>query len=543
MIDPRAAAAASVHLAVGLRAWRRFRAALADPRAAQAEALRRIVRGGGDSAFARAHGVPPGAGVEVVLRVVPPRTYDELRPWIERAAAGEPRVLSAAPVLRFQPSSGSAAASKLVPWTAPLAAELRRAISPWLADMALRHPRLLGGPAYWSVSPAGPPPPATASGIPVGFEDDAEYLGPLARRLARWAMAVPSAVRHLPEVEAWRRRTLLHLLRARELRLLSFWSPSFLPVLLSPLGALLPALAAEIAAGSPSLVLGGRCLPALPPDPRRAAEVLRAGTEPRRLWPRLALLSCWTDGPSAAEATRLGELLPGVPLEPKGLITTEAVVSIPFGGARPLAVDSHFLEIDTGSGAPRLVHQLREGDRGAVIVTTGGGLWRYRLQDQVEVTGFLGRTPTIRFLGKEDHVSDLVGEKLHAGHAAEVIARLRREFSLADGLAFLAPDGPHRPGGQPGYTLFLAAEAQPARLAERLEILLRENFHYAHAARLGQLAPARVYRVEGDGLGPFYAACTARGQRLGDVKPSPLRRDGGWAGALPGSYLGPECGR
>jgi hypothetical protein len=444
-------------------------------------------------------------------------------------------VLGNAPVLRFQPSSGSAAPSKLLPWTAPFAAEARRAVSAWLADMALRRPALLGGPAYWSVSPAAPPSPPTAGGIPVGFEDDAEYLGPLARRLATWGLAVPGAVRLLSDPASWRRRTLLHLLRARELRLLSVWSPTFLALLLAALPGLLAALAREIAEGSPARAAGAARLPALAPDPRRAAEVERAGPDPLLLWPRLALVSAWTDGPSAGEAARLGALLPGVPVEGKGLVATEAVVSIPFGGLRPLAVTSHFLEVETPAGA-RLVHELREGDVGTLVITTGAGLWRYRLLDRVEVTGFAARTPTIRFLGKEDQVCDRFGEKLHAGHVEAVIARLRAEERWPEGLAFLAPDE-GEPGRAPGYTLFVAVPRVGRGVAARLEALLQESFHYAHCVRLGQLAPARIYRVEGDGLLAFHAAA-ARGRRLGDVKPSPLVRVGGWAPALPGAYVG-----
>lgn len=521
-------------LAAALPARRAFRAALEDPERAQAAVLDRILRGAAGSAFGREHDLDGGGGAPWLRARVPVRTYDELRPWVDRAAAGEPRVLTAAPVLRFQPSSGSTAASKLLPWTAPFALELRRALSAWLADMAWRRPALLGGPAYWSISPAAPRSPPTAGGIAVGFEDDAEYLGPVARRLAAWGFAVPGEVRHLVEVDAWRRRTLLHLLRARELRLLSFWSPSFLPLLLAPLGAQLPELTAEIAGGSPALDLGVARLKALPPDQRRARELERAGPDPRRLWPRLALLSCWADGPSSGDAAALEGRL-GLPLEAKGLIATEGVVSIPFGGDRPLAITSHFIELDTGGGAPRLVHELREGDVGSVIITTGAGLWRYRLQDRVEVTGFLGRTPCLRFLGKEDQLCDRFGEKLHAGHAAEVIARLRSELSLPEGLAFLAPDERE---GRPCYTLVLAAAAVPGRAPELLEALLRESFHYAHCARLGQLAPARVYRVDGDGLEPFYEACAARGQRLGDVKPSALRSEAGWPAAMPGGYVG-----
>jgi hypothetical protein len=521
-------------LAASLPARGAFRAALDEPGRAQAAVLDRILRGAAGCAFAREHGLDAGAGIGGFRRAVPPRTYDDHAPWIDRAASGEAAVLGAAPILRFQPSSGSTAASKRLPWTAPFAAEVRSAIAAWLADMAVRRPALLGGPAYWSVSPAAPPSPHTVGGVPVGFEDDAAYLGPVARRLAAWGMAVPGEVRHLADVDAWRRRTLLHLLRARELRLLSIWSPSFLPLLLAPLDRLLGELAAEIGRGAPALATGAGRVPALRPDPARARELERAGADPLRLWPRLALVSCWTDGPSAASAAELSARLGAVPVEGKGLIATEAVVSIPFGGERPLAVTSHFIEVDTGDGEPRGVHELREGDVGSILVTTGAGLWRYRLQDRVAVTGLLGRTPCIRFLGKEDQLCDRFGEKLHAAHVAGVIARLRRELGRPGGLAFVAPDAR---GGIPCYTLFAAASSAPAGIAARLEAALGESFHYAHCVRLGQLAPARVFLVAGDGLAPFYAACAARGLRLGDVKPSPLRREPGWAEALPGRYV------
>ena len=49
----------------------------------------------------------------------------------------------------------------------------------------------------------------------------------------------------------------------------------------------------------------------------------------------------------------------------------------------------------------------------AVIVTTGGGLWRYRLGDLVEVDGFVAATPSLRFIGRGASVSALCGEKLN----------------------------------------------------------------------------------------------------------------------------------
>ena len=57
------------------------------------------------------------------------------------------------------------------------------------------------------------------------------------------------------------------------------------------------------------------------------------------------------------------------------------------------------------------LEKLRKGNEYEVVVTTSGGLWRYRLGDRVLVDGFVQKTPSLRFLGRPGNVSDLFGEK------------------------------------------------------------------------------------------------------------------------------------
>lgn len=45
-------------------------------------------------------------------------------------------------------------------------------------------------------------------------------------------------------------------------------------------------------------------------------------------------------------------------------------------------------------------------------MTTGGGLYRYATKDQIQLAGKFNQIPAFRFLGKEETISDLVGEKL-----------------------------------------------------------------------------------------------------------------------------------
>ena len=205
-------------------------------------------------------------------------------------------------------------------------------------------------------------------------------------------------------------------------------------------------------------------------------------------------------------------------------------MTIPFQGAWPVAIRSHFFEFLEEDGRPRLAHEIEKGGVYSIVLTTGGGLYRYQLEDRAEVTGFVGRTPSLRFLGKEGHVSDFRGEKLHESFVAGVLERAFRRFGIAPRFALLAPEE----GVTPGYVLYLEASPQPAELAEAVEEELSANPHYRACVALGQLAPARVFRIEKDGFSLYLRRCRERGQRMGDVKPLALSALPGWSAVYNG---------
>ena len=530
------------------RAASKLRAAWDEPEAAQLATLRRILRNTADTAYGRAHDLEGVRGLEDFQDRAPLVTWDDLEPWVARIAAGEAGVLTVEPVVLLEPTGGSSGGTKRIPYTRSLQREVQTAVGAWVSDLFQHVPAAARGPAYWAVSPAVPHE-QTAGGVPVGFEDDGAYLSPLHRGLARATLAVPGAVRHVLEVDPWRYATLRALLARRDLALVSVWNPTFLSLLLGPLRAWSDRLAADLEAGTltppgpvPPDVLGA-LRKDLRPDPARAAQVRTAvaleadaGRLHARLWPGLAVVSAWADAPAAGPARDLEAALPQAVLQPKGLMATEGVVTIPLwgrdGGAP--ALTSHVLEfVPEGGGRPRFAHDLEPGARYAVALTTGGGLVRYRLGDLVEVVGRVGRTPMLRLLGRGGPVSDVVGEKLHGDHVARALAALGLETAFA----MVAPDGDARPAR---YALFVespAPDAAALEAARRLDRALSENVHYAHARSLGQLGPAAAFRVRGGGARAYLEGCRALGQRLGSVKPVALHRDGGWAARFQGAFL------
>src|SRR5690606_28873372 len=92
----------------------------------------------------------------------------------------------------------------------------------------------------------------------------------------------------------------------------------------------------------------------LQPDPRRGDEVHSCLRSEKlkdvlpALWPKLSLISCWTDMHARAASERLAKMFPSSRIQPKGLLATEAFVSFPLEGriGSALAITSHFLEFE-----------------------------------------------------------------------------------------------------------------------------------------------------------------------------------------------------
>jgi len=423
------------------------------------------------AAFRRATRDVVGTQQRVLQKITGFRSVAEFQ---DRVPLSDEPGMPCEPVIHRVPTSGTTGPTKLIPYTRSLLREFQRGIAPWIADLFVHNPGMLAGKSYWAISPVA----QTAK----GFADDTEYLG-RAGGLARATLAVPASVRHIRDMDEWRRETLGHLTACRDLTFISVWHPSFLMLLL---------------------------------------EGVR---EPAKLWPMLRVISCW------GEAPELVEIFPQARIQPKGLIATEGFVSLPLwerDGAA-LAVRSHFFEFLNDDGNAKLAHELAVGCEYSVILTTSGGLNRYQLNDRVRVSGFEQECPLLRFVGKETNVSDHFGEKLNDHHVQAVLESIGLDATFV----MVACEG-H------AYTLFAETRDDDFRLllaAEKLDGALQTNVHYRYCRQLGQLAPVRAFRILSRGREAYLETCRERGQRLGEVKPAALSRTTGWGEVFPGSFV------
>lgn len=473
-----------------------------DPRRAQLELLRQILAANGTCAFGRQHGFSRISGIDAYRQRVGSGPYEGFATWIERIADGEPEVLTSAPIVAFEETGGSGGGRKLIPYTAESLGAFGRAVLPWLADLARARPKATLGRAYVAISPATRAVRVTRGGIRVGLDSDAAYLGPeLAQAFAALLAVSPEAGR-TADVDDWRVATLTQLIAAPDLSFASVWSPTFLLDLVQSL----PRLAGRVAAGLDAASVQ-----------RLDAALKPGGVDTALLWARLACISCWTDGASAAFAARLGAMFPHAAIEPKGLLATEAAITLPFagGGETIPALTSTFMEFVDEAGGVGLCDELVPGGLYRLLLTTWGGLYRYDIGDVVRCTGIKDGLPRLRFEGRGGRVSDLVGEKLDDAFVAHILSQLEMP-------AVLVPCAePH-----PHYELWLEDEAADGTHARRIDDALCRNPQYAYARRIGQLGGVRAVQKP-DLSAKFLADALAAGNRLGDTKAVGLLTGGG----------------
>lgn len=410
----------------------------------------------------------------------------QLQPYIARIADGSKQVLTRHPVTAFEETSGTTGFSKLIPYNEPLKKEFQLGVAVWMHTLRKQAPMAFDGCSYWSLSPALKPTYLTSGGIRVGFEDDTAYFNPVTAWALGKLMAVPSVVKKEVDANAFYFQSLLHLLRAENLTFLSVWSPSFF----LQIDAFLETHFLALLNDAQGLIPAGRWA--------MLARLSRQSWTWKAVWPRLAAISCWTDAQSAMWIPALKQRIGDVVISRKGLLSTECVVSVPFGGAADpvLSYQSHFYEFrDIAQNEVIRATEVEPGKCYEVIVTTGGGLYRYATTDVVEVTSWAGGLPQLRFLGRSNRQSDLVGEKLTEFQVQRAISQLQPDVVSQCRLLIVYPV--RYSSSQAGYQLYFCPTecVQQGELAGKLAQLdefLGQNPYYRQALRSGQLAPLVV---------------------------------------------------
>ncbi len=269
--------------------------------------------------------------------------------------------------------------------------------------------------------------------------------------------------------------------------------------------------------------------PARAQELRELKEKYGAGLLPKHYWPDMAVVNTWHCGNTKIYLDKIKDSFPEHTKMPEfGYFASECRAGLVLNEKddTTLFAHMHYFEFireeDLENPNPEYLSlgQLEKGKRYCMYVTTCSGLYRYNMNDLIEVTGFDGTIPTIQFIQKVNGIITLTGEKLHerqfikAVHDAEASMNMKTKFFIG----FADPE-------YSGYHFFyeFADQATSQEQAENFTKTVDANLKTINCEYQAKRDSFRVkdpitHRLEENAFEKFKAECIAEGARDGQFK-------------------------
>ena len=421
----------------------------------QQEFLLKLLNKNQNTIFGREHGFSLIKTEKDYRNAVPIRDYEQLRPYCDRIIKGEQSVLTTEQPFMFNMTSGTTGKPKYIPVTKEsekLTSELMRQ---WLYRILINHPQFLDFASAGIVSPAIEG--YTASGIPYGSISGRIYEK--IPTIVRNSYAIPYQVWKLENYDEKYLAIALFLL-SRQVSFICTPNPSTLLRIAEFINTHKEQLIRSIYDGKINLKSShqseviSNLQTLLKPQVKRAKEleIIAKNTNsllPKYYWKHLKLISCWTGGSVGIQAQKLTDYFGDLPIRDLGYLASEAQMTLPYldnTSSGILAINSNYYEfipeeyLETSnlealnleaSNFPVIsAHQLQLGKRYSILLTTTAGLYRYHINDIVEVTGFYHQTPLLTFIRKGKDMTNITGEKMHVNHILLAMEKVRKSLEL-----------------------------------------------------------------------------------------------------------------
>ena len=517
-----------------------------DVEQSQRDVLSTILESFVTSDYAKSNDASNVATAEQFVSKIPLATYDDLRPWVERIEANS-NSLTADRTLAFFKTSGSTSQPKLIPVTPSFMRQKVSAFAIFWGMIYRDYPEVETGRIVSNFIDASQPDP-DQTGIEVCSESSFwSRRGRSINSMQRWPL--PAELRLVKNLDA-RLYAVARLLLQADLHCIMCLNPSTLLQFCRVVETKSALLEEGLRSGTWGPVdedllaclnvKGKQSLDSYLSTNESAAvrltNAVDGSSKPRLLdiWPMLKLVVCWRSNIVQPYYEQLAPYIDQLNMRDYISQSSECIMAIPVedyvsGGA--LAYTTHFFEFiedaDFESKQPstKFAWQVEKGKRYELIVTTGGGLYRYRTGDCVEVKDFIDQLPVIEFLYRYGKTSSITGEKLterHVLNAADEAAS-RTGNQPVEYLCY--PSG----GKDPHYSLMLdLAVGEKGNAISDADVLLwceyfdqalkQENSEYADKCESGRLGSIKAYRVDPGALHSARVANKAEGVSDEQVK-------------------------
>jgi len=515
-----------------------FRDQCRKPTETQERLLNHIISKNRETAFGKAHRFANIGSFGHFQRRVPISTYEDLKPYIDASLRGEAAQLTVEKPVLFATTSGTTGAPKYIPVTPESRSSKSHLMRVWMAALHRDH-LLFGGQIVSIVSPEVES--YAPDGTPCGAESGHGYKN--IPKAIKSLHSCPYEVYEIKDYEA-KYYCLLRIAAGQSISLIYTCNPSTVLLLGQRLGQNTEPIIRDVRDGTISSEfdipsdLRSSILGQLSADPARAASLEKAASEgggkllPKHVWPKMAAIGCWKGGTVGMYVDKFDQYYPsGLPVRDIGYFASEHRGSVPISdvdSSGVLAIPTNVYEFFPADedrkpkGAELLTtEELEEGKQYYIYVTTVAGLYRYDMNDIIEVTGFYEKTPLLRFVQKGKGVVSFTGEKLYE---SQVLASVDEAFAPLQGrYEFIAAIGEMR-GSKPCYvflTEFEKAvdEAAAKSMLKSLEEGLRsQNIEYASKRDSKRLDPPVLRIIKSGEFDRYRKRAVEKGKSDGQFK-------------------------
>ncbi|MDP6635738.1 MAG: GH3 auxin-responsive promoter family protein [Phycisphaerae bacterium] len=459
--------------------------------------------------FGRDHALGSVKSIEDFRKAVPIRTYEDMRPYMDRVFEGRTDALlpDGHELLMFSLTSGTTGKPKHIPVTKHFADTMRRGSNVWGISALRDHPAgwlrailRISSPMCEYTSPTGVPCGAI-SGLLMQNQ----------KKIVRRMYVTPATAASIedPQVKYY---TICRCGVTRDVAMIITANPSSTIAMIEAGRNHAERLIRDVADGTltPPGDLPQNVAEAVKFKPNKAlARRMQEGVDrdgqllPSHFW-NPSLLANWTGGTLKLYLKRLGELFGDVPVRDVGLLASEGRFSLPLesgassGVAEIMGNFFEFIPADQrGCDQPDALgaHELEVGGEYFLIVTNWAGLWRYDLDDRIRVTGHLGESPIFEFLSRGLHTANITGEKITEHQVVEAMRIAARQLDLHIDTFVLQGHF----ADIPYYQLQIEADASnnTRRLGDLMDEALAElNIEYGAKRKSGRLGPIRPAALE-----------------------------------------------
>ena len=471
--------------------------------------------------------------------------FETLRPYVEKHMHGEQDILFPGKPDMYATTSGTTSAPKWIPMTHKYLKDVYGKMSHiWTWNFVKHRSRIFGGHIFTTVGKEleGYAPDGTIYGAVSGVlvRDIPEII--------KKHYTAPACVMSIGDYTA-RNYTLMRLaMQHRDVTLWATANPSTILELLRTVSENTEELIRDIELGTltedfeiPDLIRE-ELEAYMSPRPERAEELrqilARTGRlDPKDFWPWLQYLSTWKCGNTKIYMDKYMDAFDWNKTfyQELGYIATECRFGFSLDDKNDsvLFPQFHYYEFvaEEELDSPRKhflqIDELEHGKRYCAYVTTYSGLYRYNMNDLVEVGGKYYDTPTVHMISKVNGIVSMTGEKLYepqfieAVHQAEEQTGIPTKFFV--GFADVEQSLYH-------FYFEFRDEAVNQEQADEFARVVDEklqhiNLEYESKRKSFRLAEPQAHLLLSNAYSRFKAACLKDGFRDGQFKFNLLMQD------------------